>query len=300
LGPILAGSASISHQTPTVHLTSDVRTMFDTVRAARMCDLTASVPCCLFFLPWLNICSVIDTCTDLEGSNVLAHDNERSSRFVLHHLSCKSVNGFARLKAACVGLLKRAYRSTYQSLHIEESVRASLRSDAAQHSCCDFLLPKTYALPCCRRRPPWVSQHQFERVKRIRDLRSSDGEDAGPWVWRGSGGTARQLGRVESLFGFDISSLGGEISGARATRCSTRFLATLDRRWHSCLPARCSPAPQHPARSRLRSSHTWTLSTPAGPVPRSALRLQLRPLAVLRPLAPPSRMRTNERAQHAS
>lgn len=28
-------------------------TMLATVLAATMCDLTASVPCCLFFFPWL-------------------------------------------------------------------------------------------------------------------------------------------------------------------------------------------------------------------------------------------------------
>lgn len=30
----------------------EVRTIPATVFAARMCDLTASLPCCLFFLPW--------------------------------------------------------------------------------------------------------------------------------------------------------------------------------------------------------------------------------------------------------
>jgi hypothetical protein len=37
--------------------------MLATVRAARICDLTASVPCCLFFLPWLAkmlVCGVLD------------------------------------------------------------------------------------------------------------------------------------------------------------------------------------------------------------------------------------------------
>lgn len=34
-----------------IFLTSEVRTIFATVLAARMWDLTASFPCCLFFLP---------------------------------------------------------------------------------------------------------------------------------------------------------------------------------------------------------------------------------------------------------
>ena len=33
--------------------TREVRTMLETVLAARMCDLTASFPCCRFFFPWL-------------------------------------------------------------------------------------------------------------------------------------------------------------------------------------------------------------------------------------------------------
>jgi hypothetical protein len=63
--------------------------MLATVRAARICDLTASLPCCLFFLPWL--CSVSIPCSFrgivcASELYVLSHDNERPPRLVVHHL----------------------------------------------------------------------------------------------------------------------------------------------------------------------------------------------------------------------
>ena len=42
-----------SHDSPSHDRTRELFTMFATVLAATMCDLMASVPCCLFFFPWL-------------------------------------------------------------------------------------------------------------------------------------------------------------------------------------------------------------------------------------------------------
>ena len=47
----ISDSSQTIRKTPSDFLTSEVRTIFATVLAARMWDLTASFPCCLFFLP---------------------------------------------------------------------------------------------------------------------------------------------------------------------------------------------------------------------------------------------------------
>jgi hypothetical protein len=71
---------------------SEVLTMFATVFAAKMCDLTASLPCCLFFFPWLRavlalalvpcFAAISKTC------HVLSDNDKRPARLILHHLRC--------------------------------------------------------------------------------------------------------------------------------------------------------------------------------------------------------------------
>lgn len=68
--------------------TSEVRTMLETVLAARMCDLTASLPCCLCFLPWLGaLVSWVLSLWDC-GVFVLSDNDERSAVLVFGDLSC--------------------------------------------------------------------------------------------------------------------------------------------------------------------------------------------------------------------
>jgi hypothetical protein len=79
-------------------LTRDVRTMLATVRAAIMCDFTASFPYCLFFLPWLQYRQRMRLCgTALKGfqgrsfwRSILSNNYEWSTLLILHHLRCNS------------------------------------------------------------------------------------------------------------------------------------------------------------------------------------------------------------------
>lgn len=144
--------------------TSDVLTRLATVWAARMCDLTASLPCWRFLLPWLSGSgsasgSGSGSGSGLgwprlaqagsgpgEGGDVLSDNDERPARLVLHHLRCVVSVGVSRgrvgegssirasIRGECWGVWcwtarlrgrLQTYRSTCRDLAGVVSVRAS-------------------------------------------------------------------------------------------------------------------------------------------------------------------------------
>lgn len=98
----------------------DVLTILATVRAARICDLTASLPCCLFFLPWLKKSSASD-----QHIRVLVP----YSRTTINGLPCSSFTTEAieidQYRSATAVLSNWTYPVTYRYLQCLELVRAN-------------------------------------------------------------------------------------------------------------------------------------------------------------------------------
>ena len=95
--PALRKWDSQNHSLGVQGLTNDVLTIFATVLAARIWDLTASFPCCLFFFPWLLIIQPCKPPLDPHSQKVLggkgdplSDNNEWAALLILHHRRCKT------------------------------------------------------------------------------------------------------------------------------------------------------------------------------------------------------------------